>query len=644
MRISKLQIPESMTKLKNLKEIDLSKKKLGSMVALVGKNGAGKSRVLKFVEDYIKNSTVDHYLFEHITHIPKSITIPYTSAIRSANETIDALKNPNISRSTKEVLTKQLNDQMLPFVNYVRRMGPSYVKLVDNDDLKVIKESITNDLSFESLLANTHHETFFSNNISNNSKQTNPLNEFTVFNNKNTLKYIGNLADEIISDRFELYLENDDNLEKIERELKEKKSYKLFYCFKGYIQKFLGKEFTYRKNKSTNKTISSSLFYNNQPFNIDNFSPGQKTLFAYAILFFFLEINSKANIRESIIIMDEPEKHLHPEAQINLINAIKDIVSDKGQLWIATHSINILSHLDYDEIIMVKDDEIIPPSRYTPGKSFNELMGLENHIQELTEFVNSLSDWAFANFMTQCFTNPDVVFDTNVNDPQYLLFKTFIKTTPSINLLDFGAGKGRIGYTISEDEGIKSKINYYAFEPNRDHDEFLSSISDIKGVYKNSTDIVDNFFDCVVLCNVLHEIHPKDWVSTIDRVKQALKDEGYLLIIEDKFLPKGEHANQCGYLILGLDEIKYLCNTKNAIQIKSQDSAYRDRIIFCAIKKEDIYTNTEGVIKSIKKLQSSSLAAIKDLRNNISDISQGRRYANYTQLYINSILALEFIG
>jgi ABC-type polysaccharide/polyol phosphate transport system ATPase subunit len=47
MRISKLKIEKALTDEKRLKEIDLTKKPFGSTVALVGKNGAGKSRILK---------------------------------------------------------------------------------------------------------------------------------------------------------------------------------------------------------------------------------------------------------------------------------------------------------------------------------------------------------------------------------------------------------------------------------------------------------------------------------------------------------------------------------------------------------------------------------------------------------------------
>ena len=51
MRIVKLILDKSITEEKGINEIDLSKKDLGPVVALVGKNGAGKSRILKRQSD-----------------------------------------------------------------------------------------------------------------------------------------------------------------------------------------------------------------------------------------------------------------------------------------------------------------------------------------------------------------------------------------------------------------------------------------------------------------------------------------------------------------------------------------------------------------------------------------------------------------
>ncbi len=649
MRISKIRVPLTETKKVNLKEINLTKKPLGTTVALVGKNGAGKSRILKFVENYLKFIDYENYFDEHLVNIPNTIISQFEQNIVVASQQIRALKNKRLTPQQVQLTKQQIKQQMAGFIQRLQQLGQAYIKIVDNDDLKNIKANINNGsaLTFEKLLLNNHFDSIVANPELIKQAAGNPqtqhsilLNEFTALNNESTLSYLRNLTTEIITDEFNLYIKNRQNPELIQNEIKIKSSFQLFDKFQGYVKQFLGKEFSYQQSTQGN-TVNSILYYNNEPFNLNQFSPGQKMLFAYAILFFYLDANLKTNIKESIIIIDEPEKHLHPEAQITLINALKSIIGKTGQLWIATHSVHILSHLDYDEIMMVKDDEIIAPSRTTPGKSFNDLMGIDEHINELTTFITSISEWAYGNFMVQCFREPDVVFEKNTNDPQFKIFKEFLKNRNNVELLDFGAGKGRIGYTIQEDEVVSNKILYSAYEPDKGKFELLNNIPNKKEIFSNLSEIQKENYDCVVLCNVLHEINPKEWISTLQSIRHLLKEDGYLLIIEDRYLPKGENAHEFGYLIFGMDETKILLDSRYSIDIKLDEVEYSERIIFNAFTKNDINPSQETVVNSIKRLKENSFNNIKLLKKKEKDINQGRRYANETQLFINSQLALE---
>lgn len=643
MKIAKIKITEVETKKVNLKEINLTKKSFGSIVALVGKNGAGKSRVLKFVEDYINSFDVDKYIDGHIINFPSTIISPFAINIENAKQTVNNLKKNNLNPQQIQQTKLLINQQLTGLFGRIKQLGKAYIKIVDNDELKNIKNSINNssELTFEQILANNHFDNFINN--TNQQKQQNILlNEFNSFNNQSTINYLTKLTDEIITDEFNLYIKYRSTPEKINAEMKEKKSFLLFDKFQKYVKQFLGKEFSYQQNAKGN-VVNSTLYYNNEPFNLNLFSPGQKTLFAYAILFFYLDTNSKTNINECVIIIDEPEKHLHPEAQIALINALKSIILKSGQLWIATHSIHILAHLEYDEILMVKDDEIIPPSRTTPGNSFNDLMGIDDHITELISFINSISEWAYGNFMLQCFKQPDVIFDINTNDPQFKLFKDFLIDKTSIKLLDFGAGKGRIGYTLQEDEDISKKIKYYAFEPDKSNYGLLNNVPNLESLYSDIENIPENNFDCILLCNVLHEINPKEWVNVFINIKKILNDNGYLIIIEDRFLPKGETAHEFGYLILGTNETRILLNSENSLELKLNEPELSDRIIFNAFKKEEINVTEKSVIDSINLLKKNTFNNLKTLKKNNKDINNGRRYANETQLYINSQLTLEYL-
>lgn len=641
MRISKIKVPLIKTKLVHLKEIDLTTKQLGSTIALVGRNGAGKSRVLKFVETYITQLTEEQFIDKHIQDIPENIIQPVAANIKVYQQHMELLKGSGLNSQQVKQQTNAKTEHINVVLKRIRDFGQAYIKIVDNDDLKNIKSNIGNAsaLTFEQILANQHYDILFSNSVSPQAKTN--LNEFTAFNNQSTINYLNKLTTDIIRDEFQLFMENKTDLEKINSELKERESFKLFQKFQEYVKQFLGKDFSY-KQSSEGTTFNSILHFNNEPFDLNLFSPGQKTLFAYAILFFYMDTNSKTNIKQSIIIIDEPEKHLHPEAQIALIKAIKSIIAEEGQLWIATHSIHILAHLEYDEIMMVKDDGIVEPSRTTPGKSFNDLMGIDDHISELITFVTSISEWAYGNFMTQCFKDPEVVFGNNPQDPQFKLFKDFLSEKTNVGLLDYGAGKGRIGYTINEDSVTMAKVNYSAFSYDKANYELLSKVPNIKVVYSTSTEIPDNSFDCVLLCNVLHEINPKEWVDVLLNIKRVLKDDGYLLIIEDKYLPKGESAHEFGYLILGTAETKKLLKTEDVLELQLNERELKDRILFNAYRKEQIHPSNESVINAVKLLKENSFSNIKALRKKKEeDVSRGRQYANQTQLYINSQLALE---
>lgn len=646
MRIARFKIDKSLASEKMLREIDLTKKELGSTVALVGKNGAGKTRILKFVENYFANLKVDELVADFITHIPIAISEKYPQSLRDEKRRIDRLSKTPAGGAQAQQMKNQITNLENQYLKRIKQFGPAYIKVVDSDELKTIKDSIPiqgKQMTFEQILSNVHFDNLLK---PTNTPQQSPyfvLNEFTTFNSRPTIEYLKNLTNEIVTEEFNLFIKNRENPSTISDEIKKHRSFQLFCVFQNYVWKFLGKEFSYKQTTEGN-TFNSVLYFNEQPFDLRLFSPGQKTLFAYAILFFYMETNSRTNIRDSIIIIDEPEKHLHPEAQIALVSALKEIVSKSGQLWIATHSINILAHLEYDEIFMVKDDGITHPSRTTPGNSFNELMGLDGHIDELTSFINSISEWAYGNFMVQCFKEPEVVFTNNIDDPQYQLFRDFL-IKKDIELLDYGAGKGRIGYTLAEDEDLKLSVRYSAYEPDKSKMELLNMIPNITKVFSSKDTLPKETYDCVLLCNVLHEIDPKLWGETFSLISSLIKKDGYLIIVEDKFLPKGENAHIYGYLILGIEQLGKLFtrvdgSMPSITEVLFQNEAYKNRIVFAVIKRSEIFVTVENVESAICSLRDASFESIKNLRHAQKDVSSGRQYANQTQLYINSQLAL----
>ena len=74
----------------------------------------------------------------------------------------------------------------------------------------------------------------------------------------------------------------------------------------------------------------------------------------------FRYISDKDNGMESIIAFEEPEAHLHPEAQIKFFDSIYDLSEQYNQVIITTHSPLIVSMCDTKDIIHIKKNNDYP--------------------------------------------------------------------------------------------------------------------------------------------------------------------------------------------------------------------------------------------------------------------------------------------
>jgi len=358
------------------------------------------------------------------------------------------------------------------------------------------------------------------------------------------------------------------------------------------------------------------------------------------------EWNLQSELKDSIIIIDEPELNLHPGAQIKVIDKLREFIGNSGQLWIATHSLHILSHLQHDEIIMVDNGGIVRPSVYTPAKTFNSLMGTEMHIHQLIHFVSSIEDWTYANFIIDCFKEPDVIPWTNKKDAQVDIFIKVLKEQSNIKILDFGAGKGRVGMAILHNKELSSKIEYYyALEPQAKYHEEIKKVNGVKKIFTNNDELPPNTFDVILLCNVLHEIEPQFWFNIFNKIHKSLNDNGSLIIIEDKHLPKGEKANKYGYLILCESQLEILFGYKAgehilAFQHPMED--YKERILCALIPKSKINIEEPFILSSLQDLETKTFEKIKTLRDKKNEKSS-RLYAQQCQQYFNAKIAIEDI-
>jgi len=103
------------------------------------------------------------------------------------------------------------------------------------------------------------------------------------------------------------------------------------------------------------KTGNTSLF-----LDLDDLSSGEKAIFGLFLPFIEKEILEKLEdkkIEDTIktaVLIDEPEIHLHPQLQSNLLLALRELtLSGKYQFIITTHSPNIIEEAGYEELFLL---------------------------------------------------------------------------------------------------------------------------------------------------------------------------------------------------------------------------------------------------------------------------------------------------
>ncbi|OFX18082.1 MAG: hypothetical protein A2033_18800 [Bacteroidetes bacterium GWA2_31_9] len=600
MKISKLVYDKPF---KDLNPINISDKPFGKVVALVGKNGAGKSRILELIEqlatihsECIFNGTFDGYsISEDLIIKSKKLK---TLETRQKNNNSTKEINNQIAILKTELISNTKN-----FINEIN----SYIKRIDNDIFKELSK--IQDKNFEILLNNNNPQ----------------VNEIQYLNSSNFINYLQTFAR-----KYEI--ENIRCL-KSKKKFEESQIYIDFNKIIDHVNQFLNKKIHYNENFNQQGTVEVTLTLDKKKFEFNYLSPGEKALFAYGILSYLVDINKNIPLKDSIIIVDEPEKSLHPEAQVLFINKLREIVTKgTGQVWIATHSVNIISQLNTNEVYLVKDNEIFTPSHKLQSITIEELFGKNNDIfEKLQQFIISIDERDFANFTYECLNEPKSIKSIAPNDPQIEVFIKSLENDNNIELLDFGAGSGRIGNLINNSD-LKNRIKYTALEIDTDKASELRKELIGSYVLESCEQLPYNKFDIVLLSNVLHEIPPTEWVLNFNHIKRSLKTNGRLVIIEDLFLPKGELPNDYGFFLLNKEQLTVLFNSENISLFTSSKLDYSDRILCAVVERKNIMLSINTVEKTIEKLKNDSIIEIKELRKNKSIEKRGKKLALYSQM------------
>lgn len=359
---------------------------------------------------------------------------------------------------------------------------------------------------------------------------------------------------------------------------------------------------------------------------IFDFSPGELMIF-YISVFLSLQKNSG---QKSVIILDEPECHLHPKALLKFIQILKE--SDYfSSIWIATHSLFLVPEFEFKELVYIDNSSVIPRRSTIYKNIFTDLLGED--IIKTTQFLASLSQWEYCQYMAECFLDPDVIDTINPKDEQVLLFLKFLESHPTLKVLDFGGGSARLGLSLLESENyLSDKIKYEIYDPNPEY----------KGkkfrIYR-SVDKIEEKYDCIVMMNVLHEIEPSEWKSIFMDIHSLLNDGGYLLFVETAVLNKGEMPTKEGFLVLNNSELQTLFSSISPFTpLKLKE---KQKSICVPIPKDFLKrVSRKSINDSIEVLESQTYEKLKAERSK-ANFQTSRYYAFLTQQYLNAKLYVE---
>lgn len=375
-------------------------------------------------------------------------------------------------------------------------------------------------------------------------------------------------------------------------------------------------------------------------------SPGEINLFYMSL---FLAVTSDE--RKYILIMDEPEMHVHPSVLIQFYRKLKKLTCME-EIWIATHSPLLLQEFSFDEIILIVDSKIQSRNSRLYESVMSEMLGEEQ--RTVSEFFRSLEEWEFCDFLAECFENPTVVSKASKSDEQAIMFKEYcrILNRGKLRILDWGGGSGRLGkciQLIEANEEQKLSYEYEIYEPNitdADRDKRFNT-------YKSLDDIKKKY-NCVVLMNVLHEIGIEDWISLFRNIENCLRPGGTLIFAEAKVLSLGEQPYcENGYLILGEKQIKLLFRHEGyesniiSFHINLKNKEKSEFLIVPA--EELLYISEDNIKAALESLAAEMFINLKDMdderircvKEKTKPSFTYRKYAFVAQQYINATMVLD---
>ena len=579
--------------------------KLGQCVLIAGKNGSGKSRLLSMISIILSQKPTKYTILNINMQIKSN-----ESTIVDTQRIIDGLK--------KEITINPSSSNR-------------YTRIINQHERSVVKcrkqiEQLKNSMNWSLIMTDDHYEgyatvSFVPKNLnirdcSNDGRKN--LNDYA----KNTYNIgIEQMQDstfayiQVLQDRWFNATHHKSTIPPDDKD----KAINDYEKLIEIIQVFLG--------SGIDRDLDGFATLFGFQLAKSNLSNGQKVVLQYCIA-----IHAQgASLDDHILVMDEPENHLHPYILIELIENIKKY-NKNGQIWIATHSVPLLSHFDPQDIWYMEDGFI---SKYgkVSEKVLGSLLGNDEQIEKLKDFINLPAIYAVNRYTFESLFPPKTK-DTDSNDPQtrqiHSAIENYIKPDGSIKILDYGAGKGRILNCVEESKDVfLDKVEYFAFDKYSDNkEECLFSIGNLyenqeTRYFNNEKELRSRHdeysFDIVIMSNVLHEICPNEWLKLFGNngfITKTLKKTGILLLVEDHQIPYGEKAYQNGFLVLDTPELKKLFNISSEEKGFSWDDFYEDGRLKAHRIPQPYLENVTSItrIASLNELKENAIREITELR------------------------------
>lgn len=625
----------------------ISLRKLDQIVILAGKNGAGKSRILRRLKSYLESDLLDEN--RHRFDDARRFGLGPVSLTRCGALQRHGTMLPDFSSTITpgDLAVRLLSRYMMPSRLGSTEWVDGFINRV-NSHFASVKLDSSNDFDFVTLTPSTLDFTDPSELASK---------VMWARSQESRACSIDNLPERVVAriqdvqNRWEnAHSTNLHAMPDVAEEAKEEYS-----RLQSIAEALLGTGF--------DRSIDGEVCLRSRALGRANLSQGERVLLLWTVI-----LHSQVkHLSEAVVVIDEPENHLHPQALLEALDRFTKM-HPKVQFWIATHSLPVLAHFDQSSIFWVENGAV-EYAGTKPLKVLRGLMGSEDRISELHEFLGLPANLAGNRFAAQCVVAP-TVSDRGEGDPQTGQIRKILNELTEIGglqILDFGAGRGRLVAELgaARNAGSKGLIEYFAYDPSRVYSEELKQrVSEFHGSAEGRvfTDIGEltnatglGAFDVIVLCNVLHEIPVDQWLELFGekgRFLDLLKDGAHILLVEDTLLPIGESPHPGGFLVLeGGPLFAFLkCKKKELVTDTSGSNA---RLVAHLIPTEIARRPTRDALeKALELTVKGSGEAIRRLRSESMQASDpdgqaryraGREHAFHVHQFTNATLALRAI-